>query len=69
MTSQKRTTRLRDLTDEEEEPVEWYLKTRSTRPPSTFLVDKIAHDEASRLEKKEDEKAKSPSHDAMLYRC
>ena len=56
------------FTDEEEEPVKRYLKTRSTRPPSTFLVDKIARDKASRLDKKESEKAKSPSHDATLYR-
>ena len=38
------------LTDEDEE--ERYLKTRSTRLPSTYLVDKIARDKATRLEKK-----------------
>ena len=43
------------------------MKTCSTRPLSTYLVEKITWDKASHLGKKEEVRVKSLSHDATIY--
>ena len=53
---------------EDEELPEWSLWTHSTRSPSSYLSEKIAMDKASRIDKRDKERADGPApHDPTLF--
>ena len=56
------------FTDFEEEVEDWFCRTRSTRPPSSYLSGKIAQDKSEQINKKEKEWNEPTAQSSTLFR-